>query len=122
MDSSIIALNQFKSSLSTKEKFGNDGFQFNGLVQYNVAGKTTIEVLEVILIVGGFEPMIKLDIYEKGIKITKDDFHLDFNSRFNNTEFVFDPVKQSIIITGKNSPKLGNYSVEITESNVNISL
>ena len=116
MDSSIIALNQFKSSLNNKEKFGNDGFQFNGLVEYNVAGKTTIEVLEVILIVAGFEPMIKIDIYEKGIKITKDDFHLDFNSRFNNTEFDFDPVKQSIIITGKNSPKLGNYSVEIREA------
>lgn len=115
MDKSISALNQFKDSLNNKEEYGNDGFQFNGLVEYKVAGQTTIEVLEVILIIGGFEPMIKLDIYEKGIKITKDDFHLDFNSRFTNTEFDFNSAKPSIIITGKNSPKLGNYSVEITE-------
>ena len=115
MDKSIRALNQFKSSLKNKEEYGSDGFQFNGLVKFNVGGIITSEVLEVILIIGGFNPMIKLDIYEKGEYITEDNFHLDFNSRFNGTDFDFNSKKPSIIITGKNSPKLGNFTVEITE-------
>jgi hypothetical protein len=112
---SIRALNKFKDCLNNEEEYGNDGVQFNGIIEYNVAGKITTEVLEVILIIGGYTPMVKLDIYEKGTKITKDNFHLDLDPSFTNTNFEFDETKESLIITGKNSPKLGNYTVEIRE-------
>jgi hypothetical protein len=110
-----IAIQSFKNSVVKKLEFGNDGFQFQGLVEYNAFNKTTTEVLDVYLIIGGYEPMVKLDIYEKGKIITLEKFHFDFNPRYNNMTFEFNENDNQLIITGKNSPKLGNYQVKIKE-------
>lgn len=66
---------------------------------------------------GGFEPTIKLDIYNKGEILTTAKYHLDFNPKFSqNTQFIFDSEKSSITIKGKDSPKLGDYEVIIVEA------
>ena len=110
-----IAIQSFKNSLENKSEFGNDGFQFKGLVEYEAHNKITSEILDVYLIIGGYEPMVRLDIYEKGKKITLDKFHFDFNPKFNNMTFEFLENEKQLIISGKNSPKLGNYKVKIRE-------
>ncbi|WP_452596707.1 hypothetical protein [Pontimicrobium sp. MEBiC01747] len=53
---SIRALNKFKDNLNNEVEYGNDGVEFNGLIEYNVRGKIITEVLEVILIIGGYTP------------------------------------------------------------------
>ncbi|MFD2938779.1 hypothetical protein [Flavobacterium notoginsengisoli] len=112
-----MALNQFKSAIKNKTEFGNDGYKFEGLVTYSAKGKIETEILDVVLIVGGFEPTIKLDIDFKGRILTSTKYHLDFNPKFSkNTLFVFDESKKSITITGTNSPKLGDYEVTIVEA------
>ena len=113
---SIQALNYFKEAVRDKKEYGYDGFTFEGLVTYFVRGTSVTEILEVALIVGGFEPMIKLDIYSKGRIITSAKYHLDFNPKFSqNTKFSFDPKNSVFTITGTNSSKLGNYSLTIRE-------
>jgi hypothetical protein len=113
---SVMSLNQFKSALKNKKEYGFDGYKFEGLVTYAAKGKIETEILEVALIVGGFEPMIKLDIDVKGRIITSAKYHLDFNPRFwQSTKFIFNELENTIIIVGKNSPKLGDYEVTIVE-------
>lgn len=113
---SVIALNQFKSAIKNKIEYGYDGYKFEGLVTYSAKGKVETEILEVALIVGGFEPTIKLDIDVKGRIITSAKYHLDFNPRFSkSTKFIFNKLENSITIIGKNSPKLGDYEVTIVE-------
>ncbi len=114
---SIMALNQFKSAIVNKKEYGNDGYEFEGLVTYYANGKIETEILEVILILGGFEPLIKLDVYSKGRILTNEKYHLDFYPKFfPNTQFVFNELEKSITIIGKNSPKLGSYEVTIVEA------
>lgn len=114
---SIMALNQFKSAIVNKTEYGNDGYKFEGLVTYSAKGKVETEILEVALIVGGFEPTIKLDIDVKGRILTSAKYHLDFNPKFSqNTKFIFDELEKSITIIGANSPKLGDYEVTIVEA------
>lgn len=113
---SIMALNKFKNAIKNKSEYGNDGYKFEGLVTYSANGKIETEILEVALIIGGFEPMIRLDIDVKGRIITSAKYHLDFNPKFSrNTIFVFDESQNSIKIVGTNSPKLGDYEVTISE-------
>ncbi|WP_027395790.1 hypothetical protein [Aquimarina latercula] len=113
---SNIALNQLRNKLTNIEDFGDDGYKARCKVTYTVRGKSDTEILEVYLIVGGFEPMIKLDIYELGEIITIDKYHMDFNPRFsNNTKFSYDNDSGILTIDGKNSPKIGNFTVEIEE-------
>ena len=113
---SLMAMNTFKSTLLNKEEHG-EGFKFNGIVAYSTYGKTVTENLEVFLIVGGFEPMINLDIFELGNKITSEKYHMDFNPKFSsNTKFIFDEEENSLIIQGYNSPKIGDYKVIIKEA------
>jgi|GEM_PF-1367613 len=113
---SIIALNEFKKGVIKKGDYGNDGCKFEGLVTYSVNGKVETEILEVVIITGGYEPMIKLDIDVKGRIITSAKYHLDFNPRFSKrTMFKFNKMDDSITIIGKNSPKLGDYEVKIIE-------
>lgn len=111
----IRALNEFKNNLKYKAEYGNDGFQFKGLVNYELNGKTVSEELDVVLIIGGYDPCVQLDVNENGRNITSDNFHMDFNPRFKNTEFQFNSKNSSLIIIGKNSPKMGNYKLEILE-------
>ncbi len=110
-----IAIQSFKESLENKAEYGNNGFQFQGLVEYEAHNKTITELLDVYLIIGGYEPMVRLDIYEKGRKITVDKFHFDFNPRYDNMTFEFVEKEKQLVITGKNSPKLGRYQVKIKE-------
>lgn len=112
---SIKALNDFKNSLKSKTALGRDSFKFKGLVTYTALDKEVTEILDVILVISGFQPEIKLDIDFKGKIIVSDIYHLDFNPRFENTLFKFDFEKNTIIIEGKNSPKLSNYKVTISE-------
>ena len=113
---SIMALNEFKSAVINKTDYGNDGYKFEGLVTYYTNGKVETEVLEVALIIGGYEPMIKLDIDANARIITSAKYHLDFNPKFwRNTTFEFNKTENSIKIVGVNSPKLGNFEVTITE-------
>ena len=113
---SIYALNSFKSILRNKKEWGNDSFRFEGLVTYSAFDKVVTEILEVELVIGGFEPMIKLDLDRKGRIITSVNYHLDFNPRFEKTTiFSFDEIN-TIKIEGKNSPKMGNYEVTIKET------
>jgi hypothetical protein len=109
-------LNEFKSALKNKRDFGNDGHKFEGLVTYYTNGKIETEILEIALITGGYEPVIRLDIDLKGRIITSEKYHLDFNPKFwKNTKFEFDKAKNLIKIVGINSPKLGNFEVTISE-------
>ena len=113
---SIMALNQFKSVLNHSIEYGYDGVKFEGFVTYSAKGKVETEILEVALIIGGFEPAIKLDIDAKSRKITSAKYHLDFNPKFSkSTKFIFNNVENSITILGLNSPKLGDYEVTIVE-------
>lgn len=113
---SIIALNEFKDCLESKREFGNDGFIFNGLITYDALRKKVVEVLDVYLIIGGYEPMVKLDINENGKKITDKIYHMDFNPKYyKDTIFKFDSSSKMLIIEGKSSPKIGDYKVEIKE-------
>jgi hypothetical protein len=111
----IMELNSFKNNLLTKADYGQDGFVIEGIVTYYAINKTVTEILNVYLIIGGYEPMIKLDIYSKGKIITSDKYHLDFNPKYDNIKFKYD--NGQIIIEGKNSPKIGNYKVTIEERN-----
>ncbi len=110
-----IAMQEFKNSVQKISKFGDDGFQLQGLVEYEAFNKTTTEILDVYLIIGGYEPLVRLDIYEKGQKITLANFHFDFNPRYNNMTFEFDESSSQLIISGTDSPKLGDYRVKIKE-------
>lgn len=112
-----MALNYFKSAINNKTEHGNDGYIFEGLVTYFVDGNPVTEILEVVLVVGGFEPMIKLDIYSKARIITSVKYHLDFNPKFSqSTKFSFDTEDNILTITGTKSPKLGNYYLTIREA------
>jgi len=112
---SIGAMGDFRNNLKAKEEYGNDGCKFNGLVTYHALNEIFIEVLEVFLITSGYEPMVKLDINEKGEIIKSDKFHLDFNPKYSNTVISFDKKLNALKINGKNSPKLGNYELTIVE-------
>lgn len=111
----IMELNAFKDSLLSKADYGQDGFVIDGLVTYDAFNKTVTEILGVYLIIGGYEPMIKLDIYSKAKIITSDKYHLDLNPKYDNITFKYD--RGQMIIEGKNSPKIGNYKVTIEERN-----
>lgn len=109
----IIALNSFKDSLTKKKGYGNDGFIFRALVTYDAIGKIVTEILEVCLIIGGYEPMIKLDVAAEGRIIIDSKYHLDFNPKFNNITFKFDG--KIIVVECRRSPKIGDYKVIIEE-------
>lgn len=109
----IAELNSFKSNLSRKSGYGHDGFMFEGLVTYNALNKTVTEILEVYLIIGGYEPMVKLDIYSKGRIINSEKFHLDLNPKYDNISFIYN--NGQLTIEGRNSPKIGNYRITIEE-------
>lgn len=116
VDNSIHALNTFKDGIKNLKGYGDDGFKFEGYIKYTVNGKVETERLEVYLIIGGYNPMVKLDIYEKGNVITLNKYHLDFDPEFwKNTVFKNESNPNRLIIEGFNSPKLGNYTVEIEE-------
>jgi hypothetical protein len=110
---SIIALNSFKEDILNLKEFGRDGFVFDGLVTYKVVGGIYSEILKVYLIIGGYEPMIKLDIHAEGRVIVSSKFHLDFNPAFSNTVFEYN--NNRLLIIGRSSPKLGDYEVNIEE-------
>ena len=112
---SIGAMVNFRDNLKVKEEYGNDGCKFNGLVTYYALNEIFNEELEVFLITSGYEPIVKLDIYEKGEIIKLDKFHLDFDPKYPNTIISFDKELNSLKINGKNSPKLGNYELTIVE-------
>lgn len=115
-DKSILALNRFKSALKDKEKYGNEGFKFKGLVVYNALGKEIIETLECVIIVGGYKPMFKINTDDKGKLIKENIYHLDFNPFYSqNTLFIYNDINRTFIIDGKNSPKLGNYKITVSE-------
>jgi hypothetical protein len=79
---SIIALNNFKSNLKNPIEYGNDGFKFEGFVTYYVNEKVETEILQIALIIGGFEPMIKMDLDAKARILVSKKYHLDFNPKF----------------------------------------
>ncbi len=115
-DKSILALNQFKSALKRKEKYGNEGFKFKGIVVYDALGKSITENLECVIIVGGFQPVFKINTDDSGVLITEDIYHLDFNPFYSkNTSFSYNDSDETFIINGIDSPKIGNYKVTISE-------
>lgn len=109
----IIELNSFKDYITSKSDSGNDGFIFEGFITYEALSEVVTEILEVYLVIGGFEPMIKLDIFSKGRITTSHKYHLDINPKYENIALKhnFD----SLIIRGTNSPKLGDYKIIIKE-------
>lgn len=115
--SNISAINKLKSALKNKWEYGNDGFEFRGLITYTSKGKTVTEILQTILIIGGYEPLVRIDSKEEGEIITSDDYHMDFNPKFFKTStFEFDYSTEILTIKGS-SPKMGgDYFVEIQEA------
>ena len=111
----IIALNDFSESLLNKTEYGNDGYCFESLVTYEASNKTVTEILDIYLIIGGFEPMIKMDTYCLGKIITSEKYHLDLNPRFDNITFKY--LNNKLIVDGSNSPKIGNYKITFEENN-----
>lgn len=109
----ISALNLFKNSLLKKTAYGKEGFMLEGMVSYTALNKTVTELLEIYIIIGGYEPMIKLDIYSKGRIIKSDKFHLDLNPKYDDMSFTF--YNGQMIIEGKNSHKIGDYKIIIEE-------
>jgi hypothetical protein len=109
----IRELTSFNGSLGRKREFGVDGFIFNGLVTYETQNNTVVEILDVWLIVGGYEPMIRLDINSKRKRITSSEYHLDLIPRFDN--ITFEPIGNKLMVEVRGSPKLGNYKVTIEE-------
>lgn len=109
----IIALKNFSESLLNKIEYGNDGYSFKSLVTYETSNKTVTEILDVYLIIGGFEPMIKIDTYCLGEIITSEKYHLDLNPKFDN--ITFKHLNKKLIVEGRNSPKIGNYKIKFEE-------
>lgn len=93
----MMELNSFKDKLSQKKDFGRDGVIFKGLITYSSMNTTVTEILDVYLIIGGYTPMIKLDIYAKARIITSETYHLDLNPMYDNITFKFDSGKMIII-------------------------
>lgn len=113
---SLRALSTFRDNINQIEKFSGDGYIAKCKVTYKTSTKTESEILDVFLIIGGYTPMIKLDMRVLGKIITVDNYHMDFDPQFSkSTTFSFDPQTKTLIIEGKNSPKIGNYTVEIVE-------
>lgn len=112
---SISAMNSFRNTVHNIEPHGHD-YKTKCKVTYNAFGKSQTEILEVFILVSGYEPTIRLDIFEKGRVITSKLYHMDFNPAFSdNTKFLFDTESRTLVIEGTNSPRLGNYSVLIEE-------
>ena len=88
-----IDLNELRNSLSNIVSFGDDGYKARCKVTYVAIGKTETEILDVFLIVGGYEPMIRFDIYEEGEIITLDKYHMDFNPKFSKKTLDFHSMK-----------------------------
>jgi len=109
--SNLLALYR---GLVSKSRYGNDGFMFVGLVTYDAYSKSYSEPLEVYLTIGGANPGIRLDIYEKGKSITISKFHLDFNPDFINPTMIYDKNTKTLNIQGT-SPKMGSYRLSISE-------
>ena len=114
--SNVMAINKLKSALKNKEEYGNDGYEFRSLITYKSKGKTVTEILQTVLIIGGYEPLVRIDSQEEGEIITSDKYHMDFNPKFFKTStFEFDSSADVLTIKG-NSPKMGgDYTVEIQE-------
>ena len=109
-----IALNEFKTSLKKKKKYGNDGVEFKGYAEYEAYGKKISDSLEIILIVGGFDPKVSLDIYEKSSIITSQKYHMNFKALNANSQFYFNAQNNILTIKG-NSEKMGKHVLEIWE-------
>ena|ERR1700741_1456281 len=110
-----IEIGSLKNVLSKKLRHGNDGVKFVGEIIYKAYNTVFVETLDVYLI-GGFTPMVRLDLDEKGKIITSAKFHLDFKSNHQDTTFSFNKSEQILKIEGINSPKLGSYEVLIKEA------
>ena len=109
----MVEISSFKSCLLNISEHGNDGFVFESFVTYEALNKTVTEILDVYLILGGYEPVINMDIYSKGRIITSDKYHLDLNPKFDSVTFTH--TGKFLIIEGKNSPKIGNYKITFEE-------
>lgn len=113
---SLLALNQFKSILKKKEKYGNDGYKFKALVVYDALGTIITEILECVIIISGYQPIFRINTDNSGILITEDIYHLDFNPFYSqNNTFKYNTTNQTFNIYGNNSRKLGKYKVTISE-------
>ena len=114
---SLMAIRNFKNIVMNLEEYGFDNVTFNASVKYITSLKSYFEKMKVALPVNGFSLIVKLDIEENCSIITSDNFHMDFDTKYENTEFIFDEHERKLIING-NSPKMGgNFSVEISEDN-----
>ena len=110
-EKNIRALFDFKSNLVNSKEHGHDGTMTKCKIKYFVGNNTESEILDV-YIYTTFEPVLRFDIFENGSIITSENFHVDFNPKFN--KFSFSINTKTLTIEG-NSPKLGNYKVEIFE-------
>lgn len=112
---SLMAIGKFRNIVVNQEEYGFDNVIFNASVTYTTRLKSYFEKMKVVLPVNGFSLVIKLDIEENCRIITSDNFHMDFDTKYENTDFIFDEKEQILRING-NSPKMGGkFSVEIRE-------
>ena len=111
----ITALNSFRDSLTSKKEYGSNGYRFIGLVSYYASQNVVTENLDVFIIFGGYEPCIKLDIFEEGEIITGKGYHFEFYPKYKNIIFTFNQQSQSLSIEGESS-SFGNYKVVIIEN------
>lgn len=111
-----MALNSLRNSLQNEIKYGFTGCTFKGLVVYEAYSEIYKEVMEILLIIAGADPEVKLDVPNKANVIKADDFHMDFNPRFTTSIFTFNETLNTLVIVG-NSSKMGNYKVSIQEVN-----
>ncbi|WP_346859446.1 hypothetical protein [uncultured Draconibacterium sp.] len=114
---SLLAIRSFKNVLNTKEEYGFDNIIFSASVKYTTPLKSFYEKMKVALPVNGYSLVVKLDVEESCSTITSDNFHMDFDTKYENTDFIFDENAGILIIKGS-SPKMGGqFIVEISEVN-----
>lgn len=113
----IRVLNEFKSSIKKKKKYGNEGIKFKGLVTYDIESKQVTEILECLLINSGYHPRFEIDFESKGKIITDDKYSLIFSplSFEDNTIFKYEKSNHLFIIEGVNAKNEEKYKITISE-------
>ena len=110
----IDAIHSCKNLWDNFEEYGSVGLKTKVNVEYSSDSRQTVNnILEIVLIVNGYNPEVQLNNLSTSSLITRENYHLDFKARFDN-KIRFDEKNSCLIITGQSS-KMGNYKIIITQ-------
>lgn len=106
----FAAFTKFRDSVENKKQLSNGDETFVAFVEYEWNSTKETEELNVTLQLTSEEyGRIKID---EGKKINSDFVHLDINPNYQSYQFI---QNKMLRIIGKNSPKIGNYEIVLSE-------